>query len=300
LRTITVQHCARTYFFAGLLAAKQKVKVDLELLFLASILHDLGLTELFMGPERCEVQGADAAGSFLRTHGVATERTSIVSDAIVVHSSGFIAERRQPKIALLSVATGMDVVGYRIGEFSRGGFSKSPLLSLACTSRDSVRHDVWAVDSDQAISGLRTMDRVIADSSAGGDLIAKMLSTFALVALFIAAIGLFGVLSYLVAQRTHEMGIRLALGSKPWQVLGLVLRNGLLLVGTGVMIGSAASLELPKLIAASFDAPEVRMISSGGVITAGALVLLVTGIVACHIPAQRVAGVDPMVALRYE
>jgi hypothetical protein len=113
-------HCARTYFFAGLLAAKQKLKVDLEVLFLASILHDLGLTERFMGPERFEVQGADAAGSFLRTHGLTAERTSVVSDAILMHSSGFIAERRRPEIALLSVATGTDVVGYRIGGFSPG------------------------------------------------------------------------------------------------------------------------------------------------------------------------------------
>lgn len=112
-------HCARTYFFAGLLAAKQKLKVDLELLFLASILHDLGLTERFMGPERFEVQGADAAGSFLSTQGITAERTSIVSDAILMHSSGFIAERMRPEIALLSVATGADVVGYRIGEFSQ-------------------------------------------------------------------------------------------------------------------------------------------------------------------------------------
>ena len=111
-------HCARTYVFAGLLGVRRKLKVDLELLFLASILHDLGLTERYMGPARFEVQGADAARSLLTAHGVSSDRASTVHDAILMHATGFIAETRQPEIALVSIATGTDVVGDRLDQFS--------------------------------------------------------------------------------------------------------------------------------------------------------------------------------------
>lgn len=113
---------------------------------------------------------------------------------------------------------------------------------------------------------MRTMNRVIADSSTGSDLIAKILGGFALLALLLAGIGLFGVLSYVVALRTQEMGIRLGLGAKPNEILGLVPRKGMALVAVGVGIGTFASLALPKLTETRFNAPEVRMISGDWVI----------------------------------
>ncbi len=162
---------------------------------------------------------------------------------------------------------------------------------------DSLRRAVWAVDSDQAVTDVRTMDRVIADSLQGDNLMSEMMGTFAVLALLMAACGIFGVLSYLVGQRTHAMGIRLALGSEPNQILRLVLRNGMRLVGIGTGIGFLLALALPKLISASFEGFHAE---SAWVLTLAPAVLVAVGFVACYVPARRAMRVDPMVALRYE
>ena len=162
---------------------------------------------------------------------------------------------------------------------------------------DSLRAAVWAVDPDQAVIEMRTMERVIADSATGDDLMADLMSGFALLALVVAGVGLFGLLSYLVGQRKKEMGIRLALGAQPGQVLRLVIRNGMALVGAGVGVGFLASLALPKLVAAAFDG--MRFNSAWILISAPVTVILV-GVAACYVPAKRATRVDPMVALRYE
>ncbi len=162
---------------------------------------------------------------------------------------------------------------------------------------DSLRRAVWAVDSDQAITSLRTMDRAISDSSQGDSLMSGLMGSFALIALFMAACGIFGVLSYLVGQRTHEMGIRLALGAKPSQILGLVIRNGMALVGAGTGLGLLFSLVLPRLVAASFEGISNLHIWA---LLAAPAVLALVGFLACYVPARRAMRVDPMVALRYE
>jgi predicted permease len=162
---------------------------------------------------------------------------------------------------------------------------------------DSLRRAVWAEDSDQAITDVRTMQRVIADSVQGDDLLAELMGAFAVIALVIAAIGIYGVLSYLVGQRTHEMGIRMALGAKPDEVLLLVIRNGMKLVVSGAAIGFLVSLSLPKLIAAGFS--DFRF-HGAWVIALAPVVIIVVGLVACYIPARRAMRVDPMIALRYE
>ena len=162
---------------------------------------------------------------------------------------------------------------------------------------DTLRRAVWAEDGDQAITDVRTMLRVIADSSQGDDLLAELMGAFAAIALLIAAIGIYGVLSYLVGQRTHEMGIRMALGAKPDEVLLLVIRNGMTLVTTGAAIGFLVSLSLPKLIAAGFN--DFRF-HGAWVIALAPVVIIIVGLVACYIPARRAMRLDPMVALRYE
>jgi predicted permease len=162
---------------------------------------------------------------------------------------------------------------------------------------DSLRRAVWAEDGDQAITDVRTMQRVIAASIQGDDLLAELMGAFAVIALVIAAIGIYGVLSYLVGQRTHEMGIRMALGAKPDEVLLLVIRNGMKLVVSGVAIGFLVSLSLPKLIAAGFN--DFRF-HGACVIALAPVVIIVVGLLACYIPARRAMRVDPMIALRYE
>jgi predicted permease len=165
------------------------------------------------------------------------------------------------------------------------------------SSSDSLRRAVWAVDADQAVTNLRTMDRVIADSLQGDDLMSEMMGAFAFLALLIAACGIFGVLSYLVGQRTHEMGVRLALGADPHEILRLVLCNGMTLVGIGTGIGFLIALALPKLITSSFQGFHTQ---SALALALAPIVLVVVGFASCYVPARRAMRVDPMVALRYE
>src|SRR5438309_1529545 len=162
---------------------------------------------------------------------------------------------------------------------------------------DSLRHAVWAVDPDQAVTEIRTMDRVIRDSGAGDDAMAQTMGVFALLGLLMAAVGIFGVVSYLVEQRTQEMGIRLALGAEPAGVLRLMIRKGMALVGVGTGIGILVSLGLPKLAAAEFENFHFHSI---WVLIFAPVVVVLTGFAACYLPARRAMRVDPMVALRYE
>ena len=162
---------------------------------------------------------------------------------------------------------------------------------------DGLRRAVWAVDPDQAVTEIRTMDRVIADSSEGDDLMAGMMGAFAVLALLMAAVGIFGVLSYLVEQRTQEMGIRLALGAEPGALLRFVIRKGMALVGVGAGTGVLLSLALPKLVTMGFDNFNFH---SAWVLVIAPIVVLLVGFAACYVPARRAMSVDPIVALRYE
>jgi predicted permease len=162
---------------------------------------------------------------------------------------------------------------------------------------DSFRHAIWSVDSAQAVSDVKTMERVISDSGSGDNIMAELMGGFAFVALLMAAAGIYGVLSYLVAQRSHEIGIRMALGAERRNVLALVMRNGLVLISIGVGAGVLVSLALPRLIASMFS-------GFGGhgclLIFGMALTVTLVALLACYIPARRAMRVDPMVALRYE
>ena len=163
---------------------------------------------------------------------------------------------------------------------------------------DSLRHAVWAVDSGQAISDVKTMDRVIADSGQGDNIMAELMGGFALIALLMAATGIYGVLSYLVAQRTHEIGIRMALGADRRNVLVLVMRNGAVLISIGVGAGALVSLVLPRAVGAVLSGLGVHQ---WGLLIAGTtLTVTVVALLACYLPARRAMKVDPMVALRHE
>ncbi|MGC1291462.1 MAG: ABC transporter permease [Candidatus Acidiferrales bacterium] len=162
----------------------------------------------------------------------------------------------------------------------------------------SLRQAVWAVDSGQAISDVKTMDRVIADSGQGDNIMAELMGSFALVALLMAAAGIYGVLSYLVAQRTHEIGIRMALGAERRDVLRLVMRNGAVLISIGVGAGALVSLVLPRAVGAVLSGFGLHQ---WGLLIAGTtLTITIVALTACYVPARRAMKVDPMVALRYE
>jgi putative ABC transport system permease protein len=165
------------------------------------------------------------------------------------------------------------------------------------TVSSALRRAIGVVDRDQALSSLKTMSQVVADSGQGDSLLTGLMSTFALIALALAAIGIYGVLSALGAQRTQEIGIRMALGARRLQVLRTMMRRGLMLIGAGVAIGLVGSLMLPRLFHAAFYG-----LTFNGPLDLALAVLTVFGIavVACWIPARRAVRVDPMVALRHD
>ncbi|HYL76909.1 MAG TPA: ABC transporter permease [Bryobacteraceae bacterium] len=161
----------------------------------------------------------------------------------------------------------------------------------------SARGVIRDVDSSLPVAAVRTMDDVLSSAQARPRFLTMLLTMFASVALVLAAVGIYGVISYSVAQRTSEFGIRMAMGASPGDVLGMVLGQGLLLGGIGVALGAAGALALTRLIRgllfgiSSFD--PITFVAMAGVLT-------VVTLAACWIPARRATRVDPMVALRYE
>ena len=157
--------------------------------------------------------------------------------------------------------------------------------------------DVHSLDPDLAVASIRTMTEVISSSFAGPEFNMVMLGALAGLALFLSAIGVYGVLAYVVAQQTHEIGVRMALGARRHDVLRLILGRGVWLVGIGAGCGLAAALALTHLMkgllygVSAIDPPT--FLSVIGLLTFIALL-------ASYIPARRATRVDPMVALRYE
>jgi ABC-type antimicrobial peptide transport system permease subunit len=138
---------------------------------------------------------------------------------------------------------------------------------------------------------------VVARSIASQRFALALLGVFAGLALLLASIGIYGVLSYLVGQRTPEIGVRMALGAQRSDVLRMVLRDGVRMTLIGAAIGLAAALGLTHLMASMlFGVEPTDPVTFGGV----AVLLCAIGLFACYIPARRAAKVDPMVALRYE
>ncbi|QET01620.1 HD domain-containing protein [Cupriavidus pauculus] len=115
---VMLNHVHRTWWFAELLGRKRGLSYDREAVYLASLLHDLGLTEDFMADQRFEVDGADAASRFLRANGYADARAQLVWDAIALHSSAGIADRREPEVALVNLGAHIDVMGLNLDELA--------------------------------------------------------------------------------------------------------------------------------------------------------------------------------------
>ncbi|HEV2402141.1 MAG TPA: ABC transporter permease [Candidatus Sulfotelmatobacter sp.] len=160
-----------------------------------------------------------------------------------------------------------------------------------------VKDQVWAVNKSLPITQVRTMDQGIAQTNAQPRFQALLLGIFGALGLLLAVVGIYGVISYSVTQRTHEIGIRMALGAAPTQVMRLILAHGLKLALLGVAIGIAAALALTRLMSSLLFG-----ISATDPLTFAAVtvLLLAVAIAACYIPARRAMRVDPMVALRYE
>ena len=161
----------------------------------------------------------------------------------------------------------------------------------------AVRVQIQAQDKDQPVSAVRTMDEVVAGTVSQARLTMILLGVFALAALALAAVGIYGVMSYSVASRTHEIGIRMALGAEFWDVLRLVVRQGMTLALLGLGVGLAGAFALTRFLSSLLY--DVRP-TDAATMAAVSLVLVCAALAASYIPARRAAKVDPMVALRYE
>ena len=160
-----------------------------------------------------------------------------------------------------------------------------------------VRKEVNALDPDQPIASIRPMTEWVAMSAAGARYRTTLLGLFALLAMILAATGIYGVMSYSVAQRTQEIGVRMALGARPLDVLKLVVRQGMMLVLIGVIVGLAGALALTRVMSSLlFGVTERDPIT----FVAVAALLIVVAFISCFVPAHRATRIDPLIALRYE
>jgi putative ABC transport system permease protein len=162
---------------------------------------------------------------------------------------------------------------------------------------EQVRRAVWKVDSDQPMWKIQTVESLVNRSLADRKFLLALMSVFAGLALLLTTIGLYGVISYLVNQRTQEIGIRMALGAQMSQIMRMVLKQGMLLVGAGVVLGLVAAWLVTRLMT-----KLLYQVSATDPVTFAsiAVLLIVVAVLACYLPARRATKVDPLVALRYE
>jgi putative ABC transport system permease protein len=161
----------------------------------------------------------------------------------------------------------------------------------------ALQREIRTLDPNQPVSDVRTMEQVMSDTFSRARFNTLLLALFAALATLLSAVGIFGVMNYSVALRTREIGLRVAIGAQPRQVLLLILRQGLLLTIVGVVIGLLAALALTRLLSgllfgvAAVDPSTFASIS---------VLLIAVSLVACYLPARRAMKIDPLLALRSE
>lgn len=197
-----------------------------------------------------------------------------------------LAEANVPKIYLNLYQTG----GKRLAIFLRGRLDTAAIP-------EEVREQVQAVDSTLPVFGAQTLDEALSASLAERRFSMEMVALFALTALLLAGLGIYGVVSYMVSEQIHEIGIRLALGAQNWSILRMVLRQGLGLTLAGAAVGLVCALIVSRLMAGLlYGVRPTDPLTFAGV----ALLLIGVAVLACYIPARRAIRVDPMVILRCE
>lgn len=160
-----------------------------------------------------------------------------------------------------------------------------------------VKREIWRIDKDQPVTHVAAMKQVVADSIAPRRFQATLMTLFAAFALVLAAIGIYGVLAYAVAQRTHEIGIRMALGASRWTVVGGVLWQASMLAIAGAALGLVAAFRLAPLLGSLLYGVEV---TDKPIFLGCALLLVLVALIASIVPARRAARLDPIACLRYE
>jgi putative ABC transport system permease protein len=160
-----------------------------------------------------------------------------------------------------------------------------------------IRQQVWAIDKDQPVFDVLTMQEVRSLSITPYTFSSVVLGIFSGVALLLAAVGIYGVMSFAVTQRTHEIGIRMALGARAGDVLRLVIKHGMLLALIGVAIGVVGAWGLSRFMQKLLVGVEPTDLLTFSAVSVG---LLAVALLACYVPARRATNVDPLEALRYE
>jgi predicted permease len=163
---------------------------------------------------------------------------------------------------------------------------------------DPLRHAIWSVDKNQPIDNPRTMTQVVTTTNGGNRLIVLLLEIFAILALLLVAIGIYGVIAFTVSQRTREIGIRLALGARREAIRRMVLKNGLKLAAIGLLVGLPLSAAIPHLLQRMFQG-HIVVHAVAVLIGVPAFVTLIA-FASTYVPALRASRVNPMHALRYE
>ena len=167
----------------------------------------------------------------------------------------------------------------------------------SATLLQAVKNEVWAVNKDLPFASIATIDELVSRSLGERRFNLLLLGSFAVIALTLASIGIYGVMSFSISRRTHEFGVRMALGAQTVDVITLVLREGMILTMIGVAVGLAASLALTRLLSSLLFGVTATDPVTFVVIS---LVLAGVALTACFVPARRATKVDPMIALRYE
>jgi putative ABC transport system permease protein len=232
--------------------------------------------------------GESPLGKRIQTSGDNTPWQTIV---------GVVADVRERGLELdMKPAVYLPVVQLPFGWNNPHQLAVRTLLSPSAVAK-AVREAIWAVDRDQPVADIRTMDEILDLEVANHKQQTQLLGAFASLALILASLGIYGVLSYAVTQRTREIGLRVALGAGAGDVTRLVVARGIALTAIGIAIGAAAALAVTRsmtnlLVGVKAADPAIYA-------TVGAL-LSIVALAACYFPAARAARVDPIVALREE
>ncbi|HYK22756.1 MAG TPA: FtsX-like permease family protein, partial [Pyrinomonadaceae bacterium] len=184
-------------------------------------------------------------------------------------------------------------------------FSQIPVNGMTLLVRTSdplalvsaLRNEVLAIDNNQPIFDVKTLDQRVNDAVAVSRSLMLLFAAFAFLALVLGAVGIYGIVSYSVTQRTHEIGIRMALGAQTANVLSLIMKNGLILILTGIAIGITSAVALTRFLTTLLFGVKP---TDGVTFIVVSLVFFAIAMIASLIPALRATRVDPLTALRYE
>ena len=235
-------------------------------------------------------QGQGALGKYLYVSGVLCEVAGVVGDV-----KSYVDQPAEPTTFIPAAQAKLGTSSLFEGWFPRSIVARTtgnPLLL-----NQALREALAAADPLVPTGAVRSMDQVLEHSLALRSFMMLLLSIFGGLALVLASVGIYGVISYAVSQRTREIGVRMALGARPADVLRMILTEGLKLVAVGVALGIAAALLLTKLLEGMIYGVSMR---DPLIFVAVNLLLVTVSLAACYVPARRAMRVDPLIALRYE